>query len=50
MDRGKILLVSHIPDPRMIKRINALKVEYKLEVIYWDRGISTGKVNQIPEK
>lgn len=51
MDKEKMLLVfPHLPNPRMIKRINALKADYKLEVIYWDRGISTGKVNQIPEK
>lgn len=31
------ILLSHVPHPRMIKRINSLKKIDKIVVIYWDR-------------
>ncbi|CAM4161104.1 glycosyltransferase [Lederbergia lenta] len=47
-NKDKILLLfPHIPNPRMLKRINALKENYKLEVIYWDRGINFDRRNHI---
>lgn len=50
MNKGKdkiIILFPHLPNPRMLKRINALKEEYIVEVIYWDRGLGFEKINQI---
>ncbi|WP_257348287.1 glycosyltransferase [Pseudalkalibacillus decolorationis] len=45
---GIIMLFPHLPNPRMLKRINALKEDYLVEVIYWDRGTEFDKINQIP--
>jgi succinoglycan biosynthesis protein ExoL len=49
MEKKKVvMLFPHLPNPRMIKRINALKENYNVEVIYWDRGLEFNKVNKIP--
>lgn len=44
-----IMLFPHLPNPRMLKRINALERDYIVEVIYWDRGTNFEKINQIPQ-
>ena len=32
------ILISHIPNPRILKRIKALENDFKITLIYWDRG------------
>ena len=32
------ILISHIPNPRILKRIKALEKDFKINLIYWDRG------------
>lgn len=32
------ILISHIPDPRILKRVKALENDFKISLIYWDRG------------
>lgn len=36
--RKVTLLISHIPNPRILKRIKTLENEFKISLIYWDRG------------
>jgi|GEM_PF-338553 len=43
-----IILFPHAPNPRMIKRIDALKNDFNVQVIYWDRGTGNDKKNEIP--
>lgn len=43
-----VFLFPHSPNPRMLKRIDALKDNFEIEVIYWNRGISSEKDNKIP--
>lgn len=46
--KSMIILFPHLPNPRMIKRINALKQVFNIEVIYWDRETESQKINNIP--
>lgn len=50
MEKNKkiVLLFPHLPNPRMLKRIQAFKKSNKVEVIYWDRGIGYNKKNELP--
>lgn len=32
-----VLLMPHIPNPRMLKRVKALENDFKISLIYWDR-------------
>lgn len=34
-----VFLISHIPNPRILKRINTLKDDFQITVLYWDRGL-----------
>ena len=33
-----VFLLSHIPNPRMLKRIKAIESDFRITVLYWDRG------------
>lgn len=33
-----VILISHIPNPRILKRIRALEDDFNISLIYWDRG------------
>jgi glycosyltransferase involved in cell wall biosynthesis len=49
MNHKKMMLIfPHLPNPRMIKRIEVLKTEFDLEVIYWDRKLDIGRINEVP--
>lgn len=43
------IVFPHLPNPRMMKRINALHNEFDIEVIYWDRKTGIDKTNRISE-
>ncbi len=32
------ILISHIPNPRILKRIKTLENDFSISLIYWDRG------------
>lgn len=32
------ILISHIPNPRILKRVRSLESEFKISLIFWDRG------------
>ncbi|ABR46440.1 glycosyl transferase, group 1 [Alkaliphilus metalliredigens QYMF] len=48
----KIFLVvfPHTPNPRMIKRVKALLINYDVHVIYWDRNLGNKKINELPKE
>src|SRR5690554_7421593 len=33
-------LLSHIPNPRILKRVKAIEDNFDISVIYWDRGMN----------
>lgn len=45
----KVLVVfPHTPNPRMIKRVNALLTVYDVHVVYWDRNLGNKRINELP--
>lgn len=49
--KKKLLVVfPHTPNPRMIKRVKALLINYDVHVIYWDRNLGNKKVNELPKE
>lgn len=43
-----MLIFPHLPNPRMIKRIDLFKSEFDLEVVYWDRKLDISRINEVP--
>ena len=39
-----VFLVSHVPDPRIYKRISVAKLQYNVSVIYWKRSFTNHKI------
>jgi glycosyltransferase involved in cell wall biosynthesis len=49
--KKKFLVVfPHTPNPRMIKRVKALLINYDVHVIYWDRNLGNKKINELPKE
>lgn len=44
-----VFLFPHLPNPRMLKRIGALRKNYNVEVIYWDRLLDYNNPNKLPK-
>lgn len=45
-----VFLLSHIPNPRMLKRIKVLENKFSISVIYWDRCLSNKEDFEINKK
>lgn len=44
------ILLSHIPNPRILKKIKALEEDYNINIIYWDRGYDIKESFEINQK
>lgn len=44
------ILISHIPNPRMLKRIKTLENNFEITLIYWDRGLTEKESFEINPK
>ncbi|NLI74765.1 MAG: glycosyltransferase family 4 protein [Euryarchaeota archaeon] len=45
-----VILLSHIPNPRILKKIKTLEDRYKITLIYWDRGLKGKEGFEISKK
>lgn len=45
-----VILISHIPNPRILKRIKTLENNFKITLIYWDRGLANKETFEINSK
>jgi succinoglycan biosynthesis protein ExoL len=45
-----VFLLSHIPNPRILKRVKVLENDFKISLIYWDRNQTVKETFEISQK
>jgi succinoglycan biosynthesis protein ExoL len=49
LTKKTLIIFPHLPNPRMIKRIDLFKSLSDVKVVYWDRKLDFNKFNEVPK-